>query len=394
MDVSETVAGSGHQEAPSRRRITIGESFDPHRNSLNFIRLLLALTVLFSHALTLGGNGSVSNEDVLNTTPGLVAVFGFFGISGFLIARSAAHNNVIRYLWQRFLRIFPAYWVCLAVTGLLLGVIAWEHGQAIPPHCGLSCYFNSPTGPFQYVYRNAWLKLNQQTIAGTPHGVPLPGVWNVSLWTLSYEFLCYLAVAVLALVGFLRHRFMTFTIAAAVWIWAAYICFAKVGTLNPSLVRFVGLLPLFLAGTLLYLYWDKIPDSGWLALGSTAIFVGSLWLPFGTEEDFAFAHRLNAPALFCVALAYPMIWLGIHLPFHKIGSRNDYSYGIYLYAAAVQQLLAVLDAQRWGMPVYMALTVVITVPLAVASWWIVEKHALKLKKVDPKRIFQSRVAVP
>jgi peptidoglycan/LPS O-acetylase OafA/YrhL len=372
-----------------RRRSTIGESFDPRRNSLNFIRLVLALTVLFSHALTLGGNGSISSEDILTTTPGSVAVFGFFGISGFLIARSAAHNNIVRYLWQRCLRIFPAYWVCLVVTGFVIGVIAWEHGQAIPPHCGLSCYFNSPTGPFQYVYRNAWLKLNQQTIAGSPHGVPLPNVWNISLWTLSYEFLCYAVVGVLAVVGFLKYRILTLCVATAVWGWAAYICFTKDGNLNPSLVRFVGLVPLFLAGTLLYLYWDKIPDSGWLALGSTAVFVACLWLPFGTEEAYAFFHRLNAPALFSVALAYPMIWLGIHLPFHKVGSRNDYSYGIYLYASAVQQLLAVLHVQRWGMFAYMALGLGVTVPLAVASWWIVERHALKLKKLDPRRIFMK-----
>jgi len=53
--------------------------------------------------------------------------------------------------------------------------------------------------------------------------------------------------------------------------------------------------------------------------------------------------------------------------------------------------LAIWDVQRWGMPAYMLLSVLGTAPLAVASWWLVEKHALKLKKLAPKRILQWRL---
>ena len=162
-------------------------SFDGHRNSLNFLRLLLALTVICSHALTLGGTGrraSIAAENVLNTTPGTVAVYGFFGISGFLIARSANRNHFGRFLWQRCLRIFPGYWVCLIMTALVFGVLAWIHpGQALPRHCGLSCYFDSRTGPFQYIYRNALLQVHQPGIARTPRRVAVSHNWNVSVWT-------------------------------------------------------------------------------------------------------------------------------------------------------------------------------------------------------------------
>ena len=123
MDV-KALLGSGEARASSgHRRAKIGESFDPARNSLNFIRLVLAVTVVISHSLSLGGQRLViTAEDVLNSSPGLIAVFGFFGISGFLIARSAERNHFGRYLWQRFLRIFPGYWVCLLVTGFVIGV--------------------------------------------------------------------------------------------------------------------------------------------------------------------------------------------------------------------------------------------------------------------------------
>src|SRR5580704_3381339 len=87
------------------RRRTIGDAYSGRSNGLNLIRLLLALTVIVSHSIVLGGYGS---EDFFHwSTAGLLAVFGFFGISGYLIAASADSHSVGRFLWHRFLRIFP-----------------------------------------------------------------------------------------------------------------------------------------------------------------------------------------------------------------------------------------------------------------------------------------------
>ena len=370
---------------------TIGASFNPHRNSLNVLRLILALTVILSHSLTLGGQReAVTAEDILNSSPGQIAVFGFFGISGFLIARSADHNHFGRYLWQRFLRIFPGYWICLLVTGLVIGVIAWTHTES---HCGLSCYFSSSTGPFQYVYHNALLRQNQPGIAGTPMHVPLPGIWNISLWTLQYEFACYLLLGMIAAVGLLKRRLLVVLLAAGVWVIAAIFTFTRTSLPYTQTgfdeARLLGLVPLFLAGALLYLYRDRIPDSGWLAAVSAAIFIGALWLPFGTDATYSFFPTVTAAVVFSVFLAYPMIWLGIHLPLHHIGARNDYSYGAYVYASPVQQLLAVWGVQRWGMPVFMVLSVGGTMPFAVASWWLIEKHALRLKKLGRRAVIDA-----
>jgi len=70
------------------RNTTIGNRFSAGRvNGLNLIRLFLAVTVVISHPWSLGGYGS---EDLLHwLTPGTPAVYGFFGISGYLIAASA-----------------------------------------------------------------------------------------------------------------------------------------------------------------------------------------------------------------------------------------------------------------------------------------------------------------
>jgi peptidoglycan/LPS O-acetylase OafA/YrhL len=362
-------------------RLTIGGSFLPRRNSLNFLRLVLAISVIFSHAITIGGFGS---EVVFGkTTLGTVAVYGFFGLSGYLIAGSASRNHVGRYLWQRFLRIFPAFWVCLIVTAFFFGVIGWYNmSPVLAHHCGISCYVKEPGGPLGYVFHNLWLQINQATIARTLPSGYFRNVWNGSLWTLFFEFLCYLMLAILSLIGLLRHRLAVAALAGAVWLTEVII--TSVPSLNqnfsPShnwdIMKMLTFVPIFLVGSLLYLYRDKIPDSGLLAWGCTFLVLFGLVLPVGNSVP---TFTFTSVDLTAVFLAYPLLWLGIHLPFHMVGARNDYSYGVYIYAFPVQQLLVIWGVSRWGYWPYTLLAVAVVVPFAVASWWAVEKHALRLK---------------
>jgi peptidoglycan/LPS O-acetylase OafA/YrhL len=93
-------------------------------------------------------------------------------------------------------------------------------------------------------------------------------------------------------------------------------------------------------------------------------------------------------------IAYPLLWLGIHLPFQKVGSRNDYSYGAYIYAFPVTVLLAIWNVQRWGYPVFILLCIAGTVPFAVASWWLIEKRALSLKRLEWRRVWTVLLGEP
>ena len=207
-----------HPEGARVGRSTIEQSFSAKRNSLNLLRLILAVAVVFSHSITVGHFGSESLFG--KTTLGTVAVYGFFGISGYLIAGSAARNNAGRYLWQRFLRIFPAFWICLLVTAFLFGTIAWFHvNPALSRTCGLHCYLTEPNGPLGYVIHNFWLQVNQSTIANTGVlGGFLGFGWNGSLWTLELEFLCYLLLAAFSVLGLLKRRLLVALIAAVIWI--------------------------------------------------------------------------------------------------------------------------------------------------------------------------------
>ena len=364
------------------RRGSIEGAFSPTANSLNLLRLLLATAVIFSHAILIGGYGSETLRG--QTTLGTVAVYGFFGISGFLIARSADRNKPGRYLWLRSVRILPAFWVAILLTAFFFGVIAWLHNSG---SCNLSCYLRGPNGAYDYVLHNWWLRISQPTIANTPKNW-VGGFSNASLWTLFYEFLCYLLLVGMAWLGMFRHRATVLLFAVSVQIAVVMITFA------PSLNRefnfahhwdvtaMLGLVPVFLCGSLIYLYREKIPDSGWLALGSALLFALCWAMPASSSHP---VYQLTSADVTAFALAYPVLWLGFHLPWHEVGSKNDYSYGVYIYAAPIAQLLAIWGVYRLGYIPYTLLTVVLTIPFAVASWWLIERNALKLRSLSKRK---------
>jgi len=384
MSVLAHRRGLGRPRWRSQSLSSLDQSFSARHNSLNLLRLLLASAVIFSHAVVLGGYGS---ESILGkTTVGTLAVYGFFGLSGFLIAGSATRNSVGRYLWQRFLRILPGFWICLILTAFVFGTVSWFHGF---PKCGLPCYLRQPNGPFGYIAHNSWLRIDQPTIGNTLARNPLRLVWNGSLWTLFYEFLCYLLLACLAFSRLLYHRWTVVVLAVGAWI--AEIVVTSVPSLNAQFTLFTNLdagrmlvlVPVFLTGSVLYLYRDKIPDSGLLALGCLILLLLSVAIPLGNDAP---GYSLTSTDLVAPVLGYILLWLGIHLPFQRIGARNDYSYGVYIYAFPVAQLLAMWGVYRWGYVAYTSCTLALTIPLAVASWWLVEKRALALKSHTPKML--------
>src|ERR671927_618625 len=89
---------------------SLSRRLDPRANSLNFLRLLLALTVIVSHAWPLGGLGK---EPLLDgRSPGGYAVYGFFALSGYLITGSRLNSRLGDFLKRRVLRLYPAFLVC------------------------------------------------------------------------------------------------------------------------------------------------------------------------------------------------------------------------------------------------------------------------------------------
>jgi len=261
------------------------------------------------------------------------------------------------------------------------------------PHCGLSCYFTGSNGPLPYLYRN-WLlpspALHQYKITGTPYNVPYNVAWNGSIWTLVYEFFCYLLLLGLAAAGLLRRRLVTLVASVSMVGLTVLITFTPslaqhfYGAHYQLVLNTIRFTAIFLVGSVLYLYRDRVPDSGWLALAASALFVAGLFLPNGGHGLHVRnpLYTFTESSLLAPLIAYPMLWLGIHLPFQRVGAKNDYSYGIYIYGYPVSQLLALWGAQRFGYPFYLTSVVAATGLFAVGSWWLVEKRALSLKRFE------------
>ena len=361
----------------------LGDGLSGHNNSLNLLRLLLAAICIASHGIKLGGFG---NEPFIHhTTPGTVALYGFFALSGYLIAQSALTSGFWRYAWKRSLRIFPGAWVCLLMTAFFFGVVGWFSGDHGP--CAFSCYWHSTDNPVAFVYRNLPVPnaySAQLSISGTPVNVPEPGVWNGQMWTLFYELLCYLLLGLLAVVGVLRSKVMLLCFFAAFWLFDAAITFNPVlhSTFNyfghSEVMNLFKFGSVFFLGSVLFVFREKIPDSGWIALALAILFFASLiYLPGKKQLTIAEIDDLFVPLI-----AYPVLWLGIHLPFGKIGRRNDLSFGFYIYGIPVAQLLTIWHLQNLGYVPYIAITIVATLPFAAASWFLIERPALSLKNLQ------------
>jgi peptidoglycan/LPS O-acetylase OafA/YrhL len=339
----------------------LSDAIDPRRNSLNALRLLFAAAVIVSHAPQVAGWRDPYRWGDLEI--GGWAVAGFFAISGWLITGSRLRLPLRPFLWNRVVRIYPAYWVALAVTAFVLAPLS------LAVDAGATW---DPLSALRYVFANATLVEVQQRIHETLLSAPYGATWNLSLWTLMYEFACYLGVGLLLSIGYARRERWV-TLAAFVVFSSGLAVVELTGAHVPGIVSMsLRLGAFFLAGAVLKRYADVIPSVWWLAVAAAAV-LGVLWL----------THHVRAFA--ALPLGYLTMYLGGRLPLHMVGRRNDISYGVYIYAFPLQQLLAMAGATAWGVAGYTAACLAAVVPFAAASWFAVEKPALRLKDLGRRR---------
>ena len=379
-------APPGASEALKRRgRPSISEALAGHRNSLGIIRLVLASLVIFDHAFPLGG--FAPHDPVLDFTGGQAslgsfAVAGFFGISGYLIAKSGLSADVVQFLWRRVLRIFPAFWAVLLFSAVIVGPAIWLlQGESVRGYLT-----RDPYGPLGYLVGNATLRVNNYGIYDiftntTPYGLQTgTSVFNGSIWTLYYEFACYLIIAALLVLGILKHARFVVPVVTAFFAAVQLLMITDPSALAPlhASVPFLVdplLVPLaftFMAGATIAVYSKHIPYS--LALGILCVIaiVITLWLG---------GFLMVGP----IALAYLVLWAAVALPasWQWIGAKNDYSYGVYIYGFLAQQVLAYFGVHTWGYLPYCLIALAIAFGMAWLSWHLVEKRAMALKDWGP-----------
>lgn len=305
-----------------------------------------------------------------------VWVDGFFAISGFLITSSWLNKPRAReYLTARSLRLVPGLWCCLIITGFIIAPLS------IAIQGGSAASLLKSGAPIGYFLKNSAVLTLQTDVGGSPHNVVFEHQWNGSLWTLQWETLCYIVIVVLGITGLLKRRCVIPAVLLLALVGSALLppwnTFAEQSLGSHTVVDATAVLSveaamaarfivMFLAGALLFQLRDLIAARwSWVVVNGAIVLLATL-LP---------NYRLIA----AVSLAYVVIVSGalVHNP--RLRLRTDLSYGVYIYAFPVQQLLIICGLGNLDPIVFAIIASMATLPLAALSWFVVEKPALSLK---------------
>ncbi|MCW2652482.1 MAG: acyltransferase [Mycobacterium sp.] len=334
----------------------LAQEFDPRRNALNAFRLALAMGVILWHCYVLTGRDVpfAPARQLFSE----IWVDGFFAISGFLITSSWLENPRVRdYLVARALRILPGFYICLIVTAFVIAPI----GVAIQG--GPAAKLLLSHAPIEYILKNSAVWMFQYDIGATPRGVPWRGTWNSSLWTLGWELLCYIGVAVLGVVGLLSRRWLLPAAMALCWSGLLLTTVFLPPSMPRDCARFVVM---FLAGALLNQFRNLIPARWSFVVVSVVVVLLASLLP---------DYRLVA----AVPLAYAVIISAALIHNKRLRLRTDLSYGVYIYAFPIQQLLVICGLGSMNPIAFWAISAAASLPISALSWSLVEKPAMSLK---------------
>ncbi len=321
-------------------------------NNLDLIRFIAAVMVIFCHAFPIGlGEGildplAAATADQISF--GSLAVGIFFVYGGFLICKSMCRvKTADAYFKARIMRIIPP----LLVVTLFLTVVVGP----ILTKLTISEYFTD-MGTYKYLLNSVFVLQHN-----------LPGVFvnniygqavNGPLWTLPIEFICYVMCFIAYKCKLINKKGMiTATIIFTVGCIGAWILSSRI-TILASMIRPMGL---FFAGMLYYVYRDKIPMNPWIAIGCLVGMVLS-----------AVLNILSVTIFFLFPYFFMYIGFGTKVKFSNFAKHGEVSYGMYLTAWPVQQILSQLLSGTDGrMNPYV--NFVITVPVAIILGWVICK---------------------
>lgn len=334
-------------------------------NNFDFVRLVAALSVVFSHSFLIATGSEASEAFVVLTgnqcVLGLIGVFVFFTISGYLVTESYCRRPApLRFAARRILRIYPGLAVNALLSALLLGPLV----TSLP----LSAYFASPE-------LRAFL-IKVLTLDPGPLG--LPGVLfadnsvglliNGSLWTLRYEMMMYALVLILA-----AFRLLRLSVAIGlVGVGVAAVYFEKQLAPFGDFGEWAWLVGFFAAGIVLHFLRGRVVLDWRYALFAIAALVLFTWM-----------GRLIM--LFPLAGAYLVIYVATRydrvLDYAK--HVGDLSYGLYIYGWPAEQLVMYLSGGRalWWQ-IFLG-SLALALPLAWLSWHGVERWALERGAAAP-----------
>ncbi|MDE2361859.1 MAG: acyltransferase [Hyphomicrobiales bacterium] len=332
---------------------------DRASNNFEALRWIAASAVILAHAWGLRGQAG-AYERATGLDLGWSAVVMFFALSGYLISASAGRRAPSAFWTARILRIFPGLLVSTFLTALAVSAVSRFDAHA---------YFTSAQ-TWKFVFGTGTLLGTEYALPGAfEHNVSTQA--NGSLWTLRYEVACY--AIIFAMVWAARRTRLDFGLAALVGALGCAAAHAAIlASGRPAPVQITNILSLF------------VP----FALG--AFFQARRTSPrlWQVAAGLAAAAALARTPLYTCAAASAIALLTLWLAHTKnralsaISALPDYSYGIYIYAYPIQQIVILTTP---GLPplAQAAASFVLTLVPAALSWHFIEAPAMALKSRRP-----------
>lgn len=282
-------------------------------NNLQIMKFIAAVLVIFSHSFPIC-TGEMNGEILYQLTQkqmsfGGLAVSIFFFCSGYFVTRSAMkQKNALEFFKVRCKRIFPQLWIVVICTIIIGSVISslsfWEYYKDY----------------YTWLYLLNGVLIPIHNLPGVlNNAIYLPTV-NGALWTLSVEFFCYI-------ICYIFCKFKQNFYKAAYFI--IIICGFGLSYVLPQLLQVVRPVLLFLVGMIYFINKEKILDSGKYLI---IMIILSVVL---------FTTKLNLEImLICFPHFCHKIWFSKMQINDEIAKLGNLSYGMYLTAFPIQQILA------------------------------------------------------
>ncbi|QZO00387.1 acyltransferase family protein [Chenggangzhangella methanolivorans] len=327
-------------------------------NDLAAVRIFAATAVLHAHAWYTAVPG-LKTEDFLHVfafTLDFQGVHAFFILSGLLLTRSLIDRpDALRFTVARLTRYVPAILVSALFAALVIGPLVTSKDAG--------AYFTPALAGF--VMKITTLADVNAALPGVFDRNPEPGILFIPLWTIHYELVFAVVLAVIGALGLLRfRRLVLFGLVATlavnvVWFWNGEEHLALGGPHH--LVRFCST---FGIGIAMGVFADRIPVSSRMMLIVTLVAV-----PLGFTNLAAIAGM--------ALLAYAIIWIGFCAPplaatFARLGV---WSYGFYVWGYLIEQTVvyALPGVSAWAV---FALSFPIALAAGWASWVFVERPSI------------------
>jgi len=338
--------------------IRLGDVASGRANNVLPLRYVAAAGVMVFHAYTFSGR--VADDPLLRALPpmnsGSLGIKTFFLLSGFLVTKSYLERGaLVPFVAARVLRIYPAL-----VAAVLFTIAVAAVSSTLP----LAQFLASPV-TIEYLWSNALGWKVRFELPGAFATNPFPGGVNGSLWTIPVELRLYAAVALLGVAGLLA-RPRAFAAAAALLMAAIVAAPDLVVFASDALVR--ELVALFLLGALAWVHRDRVP----LSLAAAALALAAIVVDPGGVIRGGWALQPLVAYLVLTAAYHPALQV------RPLQAIPDASYGLYVYAFPIQQLVV------WTIPGIspwpaLAIAMPATLALALASWRFLERPMLARK---------------